>query len=146
MLLLVIQCRHHLKNFQRACLKYRTIYATLSPYKPFSQISTANFPSNSMAELASIKKKDTKRTVTSSVSPQKEPQKDTFRQRQSSGNASMSSPKKRVIINPRTRATQFGFLAGTFLRHEARSLGFRVLPDGYVRVSEMVISFFFPPF
>ena len=140
MQLLVVQCRHHLKNFQRACLQYRTIYTSLSPYKSFSRIPTANFPLNSVAKLAPIKNK--KRTVTPSVSPPKEPQKDTFGQRQSSGNASMPPGKKRVIINPRSRATHFGFLAGPFLRHQARSLGFRVLPDGYVRVSEMVISFF----
>lgn len=33
-------------------------------------------------------------------------------------------------------------MAGVFLRHHARALGFRMLPDGYVRVSEIVISFF----
>ena len=52
------------------------------------------------------------------------------------------SPQKREIINPRSPATHFGIMAGVFLRHHARALGFRMLPDGYVRVSEIVISFF----
>ena len=142
MQLLVVQCRHLLKNFQRACLT-RTIYTRLSsPYKPFSQILTANFPSSSVAELAPIK--NTKRTLTWSVSPPEVPQRDRFRRPRSSEDAS-TSPRKRgkKVINPGLPATHFGFLVGKFLRHEARSLGFRVLPDGFVRVSEMVSSFIF---
>ena len=137
MQLLVIQCRHHLKKFQRACLKHTMIYTRLSPYKPLSQIPTANFPLNSVAELATIK--NTTRTVSSSVSPTRN---DTFRRPPQSSEDTSMSPQKRVIINPKSPATQFGFMAGTFLRHQARDLGFQVLPDGYVRVSEMVISFF----
>lgn len=134
---LVIQYRHHLKNFQRACLKHTMIYTRLSPCKPLSQIPTANFPLNSVAELAPIK--NTTRTVASSVSPPK----DMFGRPQSSNDASMSPPgQKRDIINPDLPATQFGIIAGVFLRHKAQSLGFRVLPDGNVRVSEIVISFF----
>ena len=141
MRLLVIQCRHHLKKFQHACLKHTMIYTRLSPYKPISQKPTANHPLNSVAELSSSK--NTTRTVTSSVSPQETPQKNTFRRPRLSQNASMSF-RKREIIRPGSAATQFGIMAGVFLRHKARSLGFRVLPDGYVRVSEIVI--FFLPF
>jgi len=144
MQLLVIQCRHQLKNFQCACLKHRTIYTRPLPYRPLSQIPTVNFPLNSVAELASIK--NTTRTVTSSVSPAGELQKNTFgQQHQSSEDASMSS-QVREIINPGSLATQFGIVAGLFLRHEAQSLGFRVLPDGYVRVSDMLSYGYFGRF
>ena len=143
MQLLVIQCCHHLKFFQRFSLLHRTIYTRLSPNRPFSQTQATNFPPNSVAELASIK--NTARAVTSSVSPPEEPtssQKDMFRRPQLSEDASMSPfPPRRTIINPRSPATQFGIIAGVFLRHTARSLGFLVLPDGYVRVSDMVMSF-----
>jgi hypothetical protein len=138
MQLLVFQCCHHLKFLQRACLpKHRTIYTRLSSNRPFSPTPTTNLPSSSMAELAPTK--NTTRTVTSSVSPPEEPvspQKDTFGRPQSSEVAST-----RVIINPRSPATQFGIIAGMFLRHTARSLGFLVLPDGYMRVSDMVNIF-----
>lgn len=133
MRLLVIQCRHHLKTFQRACLKHTMIY---TPYKPLSQIPTANFPS--VAELAPTR--NTKRTVTSSVFPPERRRKDMFGQPQSK-DAPMSLQKSEMI-NPRSPSTHFGIKAGVFLRHRARDLGFRVLPDGYVRVSEIVISFF----
>jgi hypothetical protein len=134
MRLSVIQCRHHLKKFQQACLKHTMIYTRLSPYKPLSQIPTANHL-NSMAEFSPTK--NTTRTVTSSVSPPHGHQKDTFRQPQSSQGESIPF-HKREIINRDSPATQFGILGGTFLRHKARSLGFRVLPDGFVRVSEIV--------
>ena len=45
------------------------------------------------------------------------------------------------VIFPKSPATQFGMIAGSFLRHKARDLGFRVNPDGFIRVSEIVISF-----
>lgn len=92
-----------------------------------------------MAELSSTK--NTTRTVTSSVSPLRGHQRNTFSQPQSSQGASIPFHKK-IIIERNSPATQFGILAGVFLRHKARSLGFRVLPDGYVRVSEMVNIFF----
>lgn len=151
MQLLVIQCGHHLKFFQRASLllafpKHRTLYTGLSPNRlpqPFSQTPTTSFPSNSVAVFTSTK--HTTRTVTSSVSPSEEPvssQKSTSGRPQSSEVESNSpfTPKKE-IINPRSPATQFGIIAGVFLRHTARSLGYLVLPDGYIRVSDMVTSF-----
>ena len=142
MRLLVIQCRHHLKKFQHACLKHTMIYPRLSPYKNLSRIPAANHPLNSMAEFASTK--NTTRAVTSSVSPLREHQKNTSGRPQSSQRASTPPFYNRKIIEPYSPATQFGILAGVFLRHKAQSLGFRVLPDGYVRVSEMVSFFFFP--
>ena len=81
------------------------------------------------------------RTVTSKLPPE-EPvssQKSTSGRPRSPEVASMSSSAtKKEIVNPKSPATQFGIIAGMFLRHTARSLGFRVLPDGYVRVSDMV--------
>jgi hypothetical protein len=141
MRLLVFQCRHHLlKKFQHACLKHTMIYKRLSPYKPISQIPTANFPLNSTAEL-STSTKITTRIMTSSVPPQGHKE-NTSGRPQSSQDASKPIRKK-VIINPTSPATQFGILAGTFLRHKAQSLGFRVLPDGFVRVNEIVNFLFF---
>ena len=127
MKLLAIQCRHHLlKNFQHACLKRTMIYTQrLSPHKPLSRIPTASFPLNPMAELSTTN--NSTRTVTSSVSPPQGQKKDTF-----------GGP----FINFESPAIQFGILAGTFLRHKAQSLGFRVLPDGFIRVNEIVIFFF----
>jgi len=49
-----------------------------------------------------------------------------------------STSPKRIVINPKSPATQFGMVAGTILRHQARDLGVRVLPDGFVRVSEIL--------
>jgi hypothetical protein len=133
MRLLVIQCRPYLKFFQRVCaLKHRMIYTRLSP--------TASFPLNSVAELAPTK--SITRTVTSSVSPPEQPfssQNDTFRRPQSSEVAPMFP--RREIIDPNSPATHFGIVAGAFLRHTARSLGFLVLPDGYIRISDVVIYF-----
>lgn len=142
MQLLVVQCRHHLKFFQRACIKHSSIYARLSPIRPFSQTAIANFPSNSVGEHAPTKNRT--RTVTPSVSPPEEPvssQKDTFGRPRSSEVTSTSPFPPRRIINPKSPATQFGIIAGVFLRHTARSLGYLVLPDGYIRVSDMVTYF-----
>ena len=151
MQLLVIQCGHHLKFFQHTSLllafrRHRTIYTRLLPNRlsqPCSQSPTASFPSIPVAEFASTK--NTTRTVTSSVLPPEEPvswQKSTSARPQSSDVASSPFVPRREIINPRSPATQFGIIAGVFLRHTARSLGFLVLPDGYIRVSDTVISFF----
>jgi hypothetical protein len=116
MQLLVIQCRHHQKKIRRAC---RTIYTRLSQYRLFSSIPTANFSSKYVAKpiIRYIPRK--------MVWPPKYFQ------------------RRREIIHPRSLVTQFGIAAGMFLRHHARFLGFRILPDGYVRASEMVISSFF---
>lgn len=146
MQLLVIQCRHHLKLFQRACLKHRTIYARLPPIRHFSQTPTSKFSSNSVAERAPAKNRT--RTVTSSVSPPEEPvssQMDRLGLPQFSEVTSTSPPPRR-IINPRSPLTQFGIIAGVFLRHTARSLGFLVLPDGYIRVSDMLRYSYFGKF
>lgn len=126
MKLLAILCRHHLlKKFQHARLKHTMIYTRLSPHKPLSQIPTASSPLISMAELSTTK--NTTRTVTSSVSPPQGQRTD------------VSGRPDRDLESPAT--SQFGILAGTFLRHKAQSLGFRVLPDGFIRVNEIVISF-----
>ena len=39
---------------------------------------------------------------------------------------------------PRTHKTYFGMTAGWLLRHTAKSLGYEVTPDGFVRVSDVV--------
>jgi hypothetical protein len=106
------------------------VYTRLSQYKPAE-------------ELAPIK--NTTRTMISSVSSPEEPHKDmSERPHWQAFKDSSESPHlgKREIINPRSLATQFGLMAGVLLRHKARNFGFRVLPDGFVRVSEIVISFF----
>ncbi|KAF8801334.1 hypothetical protein BYT27DRAFT_6798995 [Phlegmacium glaucopus] len=141
-----------LKFFERASLpafpKYRKISTRLSPNRlsqPFSQTPTTSFPSNSVAELASTK--NTTRTVTSLVSQPISSQESTSGRPQSSEVESKSSfTPKREIINPRSPATQFGIIAGVFLRHTARSLGFLVLPDGYIRVSDMLTYNYFGRF
>lgn len=141
MQLLLIQCRHHLKFFQHASLlsafsKHRTIYTRLSTNRlsqPFSQTPATN---SSVAD-------NTARAVTfSSAMPPEEPVSSQNSILRRSQVASMSSSPQREIINPRSPITQFGIIAGVFLRHTARSLGFLVLPDGYVRVSDMVVPFF----
>lgn len=125
-------CRHHLKFFQPGSplLVHRSIYTRLSPERlsqPSSQTpTTTHSPSNSGVEFALTK--NTTRTIASStVSPPEAPV------------SSQNFPfPKREIINSTSPYARFAIVAGLFLRHTARSVGFQVLPDGFVRVSDMV--------
>ncbi|KAF8159821.1 KptA family-domain-containing protein [Crassisporium funariophilum] len=50
----------------------------------------------------------------------------------------LSPPDQQPFIINSSPATKFGMKAGWFLRYAARELGYRILPDGYVRVSDIM--------
>lgn len=52
--------------------------------------------------------------------------------------ATLPFQTQRRTIFPRTHKTYFGMTAGWLLRHTAKSLGYEVTPDGFVRVSDVV--------
>jgi len=52
--------------------------------------------------------------------------------------ALLPSPTRDGMKFPGTPKTHFGITAGWVLRHAARSLGYEVTPDGFVRVSDVV--------